>query len=376
MKILIAGDLVPTEKNKELFIDGDLISLMGNDLFSIWENTEFKICNLETPISDEAEPIEKKGPNLKASMNTINGIKKLAPNLIVLANNHILDQGVKGLDSTIKALRDNNIEFIGAGKNIYDASKPYIIENKGLKIGIYSCAEHEFSIATKETPGANLFDPLESLDHIQKLKKECDYVFVLYHGGKEHYRYPSPYLQKVSRKIVEKGADLVVCQHSHCIGAYENYNNSTIIYGQGNFIFNKHDNEYWNNSILIDVNIQDSMKVDFIPIVTTGKGIRLANVEEKRDILMNFFKRSEEILEEGFIEKKYNEFARKSIDNYLRKLFGFGKWKSRIDRKLFGGFLLRKKSNKENLLAIQNYIECEAHRELLLKGIKARRNDL
>ena len=65
-----------------------------------------------------------------------------------------------------------------------------------MKIGIYACAENEFTIATDTTAGANPFDPFESLDHIQNLKRSCDYVIVLYHGGKEHYRYPSPYLQK------------------------------------------------------------------------------------------------------------------------------------------------------------------------------------
>lgn len=61
---------------------------------------------------------------------------------------------------------------------------------------------------------------------------------MLYHGGKEYYRYSSPNLQKTCRKMTEKGADLVLCQHSHCIGSYEEYNDSTILYGQGNFIFN------------------------------------------------------------------------------------------------------------------------------------------
>ena len=88
---------------------------------------------------------------------------------------------------------------------------------------------------------------------------------------KEHYRYPSPYLQKVCRKMVEKGANLVVCQHSHCIGSYETYNNSTIVYGQGNFIFNKHDNEYWNSSLLIKLRFEKGIKVEYIPIVTTQK---------------------------------------------------------------------------------------------------------
>ena len=291
------------------------------------------------------------------------------PSLVVLANNHILDQGEQGLKSTKDILNKNNIPFVGVGENLAEASKPYIIQKDGLKIGVYACAEHEFSIATNIKPGANPFDPLESLDHIQELKNKCDYVIVLYHGGKEHYRYPSPYLQKASRKMVDKGANLVVCQHSHCVGAYEEYKDSTIIYGQGNFIFNKHDNEYWNNSVLIDVKIQEKLSVDYIPIVTTKNGIRLANHEEKKEILGSFYKRSEEILQEGYIERNYKEFARKSVENYLRKFLGFGTWKSRIDRKIFRGYLLKIKLRKKNLLSIQNYVECEAHRELLLKGI-------
>jgi len=133
------------------------------------------------------------------------------------------------LKSTQDILNKQDIPFVGAGENLSVASKPYIIQNDELKIGIYACAENEFTIATESSPGANPFDPLESLDHIQRLKEKCDYVLVLYHGGKEHYRYPSPYLQKVSRKIVEKGADLVVCQHSHCIGCYEEYKDATIV---------------------------------------------------------------------------------------------------------------------------------------------------
>lgn len=76
---------------------------------------------------------------------------------------------------------------------------------------MYACTEHEFSIVTNYAPGANTYDPLETPDYIRSLKDKCDYLIVLYHAGKEHYRYPSPYLQKVCRKMVEKGADLVIC---------------------------------------------------------------------------------------------------------------------------------------------------------------------
>lgn len=35
-------------------------------------------------------------------------------------------------------------------------------------IDIYAFVENEYAIATKDAPGVNPFNPLESLDHIQK----------------------------------------------------------------------------------------------------------------------------------------------------------------------------------------------------------------
>jgi len=247
MELLIAGDLVPTQSNIELFKNADIKALLGEELLSLWRSADARIFNLEVPLTDQESPIDKCGPNLISPTEEIKGINALNPSLITLANNHILDQGEQGLFSTMDILTKNNIPFVGAGNNIFEASKPYIIKQDGFKIGIYTCAEHEFSIATEKTAGANPFDPLESLDHISDLKEKCDYVVVLYHGGKEHYRYPSPNLKKVCRKMVDKGANLIVCQHSHCIGCFEEYDNATIIYGQGNIIFNKQDNEFWNS---------------------------------------------------------------------------------------------------------------------------------
>ena len=141
--------------------------------------------------------------------------------LLTLANNHILDQDQQGLVSTCSVLDAAGIAYTGVGQTPEEAAKPYIFECDGKRIGVYACAEHEFSIVTEHSAGANPIDLLETPDHVAALKEQCDYVIVLYHGGKEHYRYPSPNLQKVCRKLVEKGADLVVCQHSHCIGCEE-----------------------------------------------------------------------------------------------------------------------------------------------------------
>lgn len=370
MEILIGADVVPTLSNIELFKNGDVKKLIGTDLYTIWKKADIRMFNLEVPLTDQKNQILKKGPNLIAPTTTIKGIKNLNPSLITLANNHILDHGAEGLKSTQSLLKRYNIPFVGAGKNLLEASKPYILEKNGVSIGVYACAEHEFSIATNYSPGANPFDPLESLDHIAKLKSETDFVIVLYHGGKEHYRYPSPHLQKTCRKIVEKGADLVVCQHSHCIGSYEIYKDSTIVYGQGNYIFNKYDNEFWNNGLLIKVVIDVSFQLEYIPIVRNKVGVRLAKQNESNKILTDFHKRSEEILQEGFIQEEYSRLAKESFNSYLRQFSGFGKWLSRIDRKLLKGNLIKRKYNKEQLLTLQNYIECESHREMFLQGLK------
>lgn len=374
MQLIIAGDLVPTQSNIDLFNKADTNSLLGEELLSLWNSVDMRIFNLEVPLTDEETPILKCGPNLIAPTSTFNGIKALNPSLIALANNHILDQGERGLNSTRDILNINNIPFVGVGNNLSEASKSYIIQQDGLKIGVYNCAEHEFTIATETTSGANPFDPLESLDHIHNLKEECDYVIVLYHGGKEHYRYPSPYLQKVCRKMAQKGADLVICQHSHCIGCIENYEDSTIVYGQGNFIFDDSDSEFWQTSLLIKVEIKDVLNIEYILIVKKENVIRLAEEKVREEILSTFDKRSEEILKEGYIQEQYKEFAEKSMGNYLKNFSGFGKWLSRIDRYLLKGSLLKHKYNKKKLLAIQNYVECEAHRELLLAGLKGENN--
>ena len=239
MEILIGADLVPTISNATLFERGDAKTLVGEDLLKTLQAADYRIFNLEVPLTDTTMPLDKNGPAMIASTQTAHGYKALGVDLLTLANNHILDQNVQGLESTIRMLQENGISFLGAGKNLQEAAKPYIIENGGRRIGVYACAEHEFSIAAEGKSGANPFDPLESPDHVAALKAQCDYVIVLYHGGKEHYRYPSPGLQKICRKLVQKGADLVVCQHSHCIGCEEKYMNGTIVYGQGNFHFTK-----------------------------------------------------------------------------------------------------------------------------------------
>lgn len=372
MSIIIGADVVPVESNSDLFKNGEVNKLIGPDLFELLSGSDYNIFNLEVPLTDHQQPIIKYGPYLCASTDTIVGIKKLGVDLVTLANNHIMDHGVQGLASTIQVLNNEGICFVGAGYCLCEAQRPVFFEVHGKRYGIYACAEHEYSIAKENKPGANPFDPLESLDHVCKMKSQCDYAVVLYHGGKEHYRYPSPNLQRTCRKLIEKGADLVICQHSHCIGCKEEYLGKTIVYGQGNFIFNKHDNEYWNTSLLIE--LKESGEINYIPIKRLDNGVRLAEGSDAKEILDSFYRRSEEIMQSGFVEKNYKSFADEAISGYIHYFLGIKNgFFYRAINKLSGQRLRKYITNftvQRRGLGFRSFIECEAHRELLLKGLE------
>lgn len=377
--LLIGGDFVPTESNESLMIDLDFQSLFGSQLTDILKKAEKVILNLETPLCDSTTPIDKHGPNLKSNPQTMRLLREMNNCILSLANNHIMDQGIEGYRSTKQVLQENNIPFWGVGDQIDSVSSTYIINTKSnLKIGIYSCVEHEFSVASDHTPGANPFDPFLSYIETAKLSKKCDYTIVLYHGGIEHYRYPSPQLQKRCRRFVDSGANLVVTQHSHCIGAQEDYKESRIIYGQGNFLFDHSESIYWKTGLLISLDLS-TFELQYYPIVKTNNTTRCATQSESKDILDAFLDRSKKILMDVFIEEEFEKFSSQRLENYL--LYFSGVKRLLLFRLLnfisfhsFQRIFLIFLHNKKNRLAIYNYISCESHLEALQTGLFLQNN--
>lgn len=366
MKVYIGADFVPTDINRLLFENGDMESIIGTHLYNMLCEADLNVFNLEVPLTDNNTPIDKFGHNLKSPTKTINGFKAIPSLLLGLANNHSYDQGFEGLQSTIDTLTQAGIAYSGAGGNVKEARKPYIFTKDGIRLGIYMCTENEFSVATMHRAGANPFDVLESFDHVQALKEQCDYVVVLYHGGKEFYRYPSPMLQRYCRKFVEKGASLVLCQHSHCIGAREDYKQGTIIYGQGSFVFHT---EYFDNlqdivadSVVITVDIDaDGFHVHEVPITRTDVGITLPSVEYARIVMDKYNQLREEIKDPHFVHESYKNFANTHINRYLCEFLG-RTWGVKAFNLLCNRKLIRLLLGKTSFLAIQNYLSCEAHR--------------
>lgn len=47
MESIIGSDLVPTQLTMDLFCDGEIFTLLSDELLTIWNNADMRIFNLE-----------------------------------------------------------------------------------------------------------------------------------------------------------------------------------------------------------------------------------------------------------------------------------------------------------------------------------------
>ena len=381
MKLLIGADLVPTKTHSELFAKANTEELLGKALKDVLDSADYRIFNLETPLTDVATPIAKCGPCLRADTATVAGIKGFGTDFLTLANNHIMDQGAQGWCSTKQALQNAGIAYAGIGDTLAEASAPHIVTVEGVKVGIYCCAEHEFTIATDTKPGANPYDPLESFDAVRDLRSQCDYLIVLYHGGKEYCRYPSPNVRKMCRKFVDCGADVVLCQHTHCIGCEENYAGKKIVYGQGNFLFDHSEKEEWQTSLLVECDVTETgAEVRYYPLRKQGNTTSLAEAEDAEQIMNGFYTRSQELLSDETWHERYREFALKSYEQLMFRINGklnrsvFYRGMNRLFGDRWAKWYLRTCYDRQAKIVLRNTVESESWRELLIEAINATSN--
>jgi poly-gamma-glutamate capsule biosynthesis protein CapA/YwtB (metallophosphatase superfamily) len=366
--IMVGADTVPTPSNEALLRTADGAQVFG-DLAEAFRRSDLNVINLECPLTTSGTPIEKFGPAFKGHPETAIGLKAAGVSVCALANNHILDYGEQGLSDTIEALTKHGLDWFGAGRSVEEARRIKYILIKEKRIALIAVAEQEFSNATDTSGGANPFDVFNTMDDIQEARGQADAVIVFYHGGKEQCRYPSPRLQRVCRRMVDCGADYVICQHSHCIGSYERYGSGHIVYGQGNLLFDyKSDHPHWQEGLLLELGIGcegEAPALNFIPVVKDGHKVRMANPEEADAILEPFRSRSAEILDPAVVEQRFQAFCEEAKVGYFSGLSQLPGVVRKIDRKLLNNWIVRRIFTHRRRRRLHHYIKCEAHHDVM-----------
>lgn len=368
--ILIVGDLFPFKKNAEAFIKGDINNLFGEKICNLFLKADYRICNLEGALSDSSERCQKTGPVITAPTATVNAYKALGIDYCMLANNHITDGGTQGVADTMNTLEAAGIRHIGAGMNEHSIPHHTILSFNGKKVCIYNVCEQMYNKPTATEAGAWLYDEYVVCKELETLKKECDYIVVIYHGGIEKFQFPSPETKKRFHRMADSGADIILSQHTHCIGCEENYNGAYLLYGQGDFLFNNFRPAITDTGLIVEIAIEgDALKINKFKTKTIDFRVHL---DEKQD-LKDFEQRSMELSDEPFVFEQFEHFCENELRLYLNAFKSPGKFQRAI-RKYFPSYykkwLFQRAFSPKDLLFSLHTLRSEQNRETAIVGIE------
>jgi poly-gamma-glutamate synthesis protein (capsule biosynthesis protein) len=362
--ILIGGDFCPNNSKYSLEKNHNLV---WNDASYLFDKCDLSIVNLECPLHNDSNVIEKTGPTLSAGKNTIEYLAKVNVDVLTLANNHIMDHGIKSLKKTQDLCFKYRIDTVGAGLTLEEAKETLYKKINNTVIAIVNFTENEWSVASREKGGANYIDLIENAEQIKTAKEKSDFVLVIIHGGHEGSYYPSPRMVKQYRFFADCGASAIVCHHSHCVSGFEDYNGVPIFYGIGNLLFpyNTKSPE-WYIGMFVELTINgDSLSWDVIPFRQYSDKFGLELL--KREDSISFFQKIDGInsiiLNPEMLEDKWEEFVLSRQERYLSLACIPSTLLSRVLYKLKISRYFRSRKHMRMLL---NLVRCESHNDILL----------
>ena len=234
----------------DLFICGDIANyyneegmLCSDELAELVASADCSVCNFEAPISGFGTPRPKSGPHKAQLPKTVDGLKKQGFNVLLLANNHIMDYGPDGLGATMERISRTGLACLGAGPDSDSAYVPLIRTIGGLKIGMINACEAQFGVldlfAGDQQAGYAWIHHPRIDTTILSLRSQCDFVIVFAHAGLEYYPVPQKEWRARYRHFCDLGADAVIGSHPHVPQGYEWHGESLICYSLGNFSFDR-----------------------------------------------------------------------------------------------------------------------------------------
>ncbi|EGW37225.1 CapA family protein [Desulfosporosinus sp. OT] len=162
--------------------------------------------------------------------------------LIVTANNHILDRGYNGAMRTLDILQKASLDTTGCFSSAEAQNSPLIKTIRGVKIGYiaYTYGTNGIPLPKDAPYLVNLLSPDKILADISHLRRQVDILVLVLHWGEEYRQQPTDQQKELAHRFVEAGADVILGSHPHVIEPMEICNikgkNKFIIYSMGNFI--------------------------------------------------------------------------------------------------------------------------------------------
>ena len=265
VRVYTVGDVFPDAE------DGQSAFMALEPLFA---TADIVFGNCEGVYSDRPA----KSPSYKHFMGTGQArgafLGDVGFDVMSLANNHAVDGGYIGLSDTTALLAGQGIATTGAGQNLAEALTPAVVERGGARIAFlgvcsvfpkgYEARPGRAGIAPLRVttsyldPDENFWEPgiapdvttsvvagdLERLETaIAAARTDADWVIVAPHWGySSRLELLHDYEIELSRRIVDAGADVVLCAHHHSLRPIEFHRGRPIFYGLGALVHHFRDN--------------------------------------------------------------------------------------------------------------------------------------
>lgn len=216
----------------------------GYDFLPVYSAVSQEIADADLAFINQETPIAASNP--PSSYPLFNSPPQLAQNLaalgfdiVNLANNHMLDQGIEGLTETEQALRENNIPAITGT----DGAVP-VLEREGIIFSFIGFTEHTNGIPLPQGQEEKITytdQPERMQQQVKEASQIADVAVVSVHWGQENSTSPTPAQRELAQQLADWGADIIIGTHPHVLQPVEQLTAADgrqvwVLYSLGNFV--------------------------------------------------------------------------------------------------------------------------------------------
>lgn len=252
---------------------------------------DVRIVNLETTITRAEEFAPAKSVHYRMSPENLASLSVARPDVCTLANNHLLDFGVGGLEETLDVLSAAGLRAAGADHDLDRARQPAAVPLEGgarvlvFSVGMGSSGIPTQWAATRDEAGVALVAEASEasarhvVDQVEQHRRPGDLVVVSVHMG-SNWGYAVPGGQiRFAHTLIDGGVDVVHGHSSHHPRPLEVYRGRVILYGCGDLI-NDYEGITGQAEYRSDLRLLYLLSVD----ATTGElvGARMAPLRARR----------------------------------------------------------------------------------------------
>ena len=282
-------------------------SYVFDDIKEHIETADLAIGNLETTFAGKDRGYASY-PTFNTPEILAQDLKELGIDVVSTANNHSLDTGYKGIESTIDYLDEAGILHTGTYKSVEDQENIVIKDVNGLKFAFlaYTYGTNGIPVPSGREYCINLIDKELIKRHLDLAKNlKPDVICVNMHWGIEYQNSPNAEQEELANFLFENGVDIILGSHPHVLQKMESkeillsngeLKNGFVIYSLGNFMSGQTKANTRNSIILkLDI-IKDGStgnlrfeNIDYIPIYTyTYPNFKNYKVLDIRKAIQNY----------------------------------------------------------------------------------------